>query len=234
MKTRRARLPARPPLPPAPAVVATIHTRRGLTLARDLAPGAVDYLELRLDALAPHLRAVEAALPQFRHPIILTARAPEEGGAGNLPPAARIALLLRFLPWAALVDLELASLPALAAVAKAARHLRQGVILSVHDFDGVPSARRLAALAGRAARSGAALFKVAATPAGPADLAPLCQLLGRPAAVPVAAMAMGPLGKAARLLLARCGSALNYGYLDRPQVAGQWPAPLLKARLAEL
>jgi hypothetical protein len=27
---------------------------------------------------------------------------------------------------------------------------------------------------------------------------------------------------------------LNYGYLDEPQVSGQWEATLLKQRLAEL
>ncbi len=45
---------------------------------------------------------------------------------------------------------------------------------------------------------------------------------------------MGPLGKVSRLLFAAAGSVLNYGYLDRPQVAGQWEATVLKQRLREL
>ncbi|MEI7773411.1 MAG: type I 3-dehydroquinate dehydratase, partial [Verrucomicrobiota bacterium] len=47
-------------------------------------------------------------------------------------------------------------------------------------------------------------------------------------------MGMGAYGQISRLVLGRCGSVLNYGYLDRPQVPGQWPAELLKQRLLEL
>ena len=45
---------------------------------------------------------------------------------------------------------------------------------------------------------------------------------------------MGVLGKISRLLLPCAGSLLNYGYLDRPQVPGQWEATLLKERIAEV
>jgi 3-dehydroquinate dehydratase-1 len=45
---------------------------------------------------------------------------------------------------------------------------------------------------------------------------------------------MGPLGKVSRLVLAAAGSRLNYGYLDKPQVAGQWPARELALRLGEV
>jgi 3-dehydroquinate dehydratase-1 len=47
-------------------------------------------------------------------------------------------------------------------------------------------------------------------------------------------MGMGPLGKVSRLVLAAAGSRLNYGYLDKPQVAGQWPALELARRLEEI
>jgi 3-dehydroquinate dehydratase-1 len=47
-------------------------------------------------------------------------------------------------------------------------------------------------------------------------------------------MGMGPLGKVSRLVLPMAGARLVYGYLDRPQVEGQWPAEMLSARLAEL
>ena len=51
---------------------------------------------------------------------------------------------------------------------------------------------------------------------------------------PLSVMGMGPLGKASRLLFARAGSLLNYGYLGEPQVSGQWSALTLKARLEEV
>ena len=50
----------------------------------------------------------------------------------------------------------------------------------------------------------------------------------------LATMGMGSLGKVSRLVLPMAGAGLVYGYLDRPQVEGQWPADLLAARLSEL
>jgi 3-dehydroquinate dehydratase-1 len=47
-------------------------------------------------------------------------------------------------------------------------------------------------------------------------------------------MGMGPLGKVSRLVLGAAGSRLNYGYLDKPQVPGQWPAAELAQRLREV
>jgi 3-dehydroquinate dehydratase len=47
-------------------------------------------------------------------------------------------------------------------------------------------------------------------------------------------MAMGAFGKISRLLFAKTGSVLNYGFLDQSNASGQWPAKLLKKRLAEL
>jgi 3-dehydroquinate dehydratase-1 len=46
-------------------------------------------------------------------------------------------------------------------------------------------------------------------------------------------MGMGPLGAAARPLMAKAGSLLNYGYLGKtPTAPNQWPAALLSDALA--
>jgi len=42
-------------------------------------------------------------------------------------------------------------------------------------------------------------------------------------------MGMGRLGKASRVAAMACGSVLNYGWLERPNVAGQWSAVELRA-----
>jgi 3-dehydroquinate dehydratase-1 len=42
--------------------------------------------------------------------------------------------------------------------------------------------------------------------------------------LPLAVMGMGPLGMSSRVLLANCGSVLNYGWLHTPNVPGQWAA----------
>jgi 3-dehydroquinate dehydratase-1 len=48
-----------------------------------------------------------------------------------------------------------------------------------------------------------------------------------------AVMGMGTLGKASRILLAGCGSVLNYGYLDCPNAPGQLEATALARQLRE-
>jgi 3-dehydroquinate dehydratase-1 len=46
-------------------------------------------------------------------------------------------------------------------------------------------------------------------------------------------MGMGPLGAAARPLMAKAGSLLNYGFLgSTPTAPNQWPASLLRNALA--
>jgi 3-dehydroquinate dehydratase-1 len=47
-------------------------------------------------------------------------------------------------------------------------------------------------------------------------------------------MGMGPWGRISRLVLAKCGSLLNYGYIGKSNAPGQWPAARLKELLAEL
>jgi 3-dehydroquinate dehydratase-1 len=85
----------------------------------------------------------------------------------------------------------------------------------------------------RGVRAGADIVKIATHLRGPNDLAALLVLQGA-TKVPLATMGMGPLGKVSRLVLVAAGSRLNYGYLDKPQVAGQWPALELARRLEEI
>jgi len=83
----------------------------------------------------------------------------------------------------------------------------------------------------RRTAQGADAFKVATTVNQPQELARLLDFLtpGKPA---LAVMGMGLLGQHSRILLGRCGSVLNYGYLgSKVQIPGQWPAIELKALL---
>jgi 3-dehydroquinate dehydratase-1 len=71
------------------------------------------------------------------------------------------------------------------------------------------------------------VVKIATVTESPGSVARLLTLLdGSPA--PLAVMGMGTLGRASRLLFARAGSVLNYGWLAEPQVRGQWSAPDLR------
>lgn len=83
--------------------------------------------------------------------------------------------------------------------------------------------------------AGLAAVKVATYLQGPEDLARLVRFAGRERRTRVCVMGMGVLGPVSRLVLAKCGSVLNYGYLGAAGNApGQWPARRLKAVLAEL
>ena len=86
--------------------------------------------------------------------------------------------------------------------------------------------------AARTAR--ADIFKLAAMAQKPADLTTLLSFLTGAKAGNLSVMGMGAFGKISRLLFARAGSLLNYGYLDQAQVPGQWEATLLKQRVAEV
>lgn len=100
-------------------------------------------------------------------------------------------------------------------------------VISFHDFAKTPNLPALRKIVRSAVASGADTVKIATYLRGPADLAVLLQLQATTKA-PLATMGMGPLGRVSRLVLAAAGSRLNYGYLDRPQVPGQWPAVELR------
>ena len=220
------------------AVVGTVHSAASLAAALKLRNKTVDFLELRLDAFAApaDLERLEKSIPKLAAPLIITARHPLEGGAGRLTPGQRRALHKRFLPYASLIDVELRSAAALADVIAQAQAEGVGVILSHHDFRRTPPADQLRKLCRKAQTAGCCIFKVATMAHEARDLATLLDFLATPrrGAPLLSVMGMGPFGKISRLALAKAGSVLNYGYLDKPQVAGQWPAVLLKERLAEL
>lgn len=223
-------------IPPfAGAVVGTIHSPGALAAALKLPRTAVDFLEVRVDAFAGSADALEKSLSRLKAPLIVTVRHPREGGVARLSLGQRRALFARFLPYASLVDVELRSAPALRAVTEAARSRGIGVILSHHDFQKTPSPSRLKALRRRATLAGADVFKLAARTRTGRDLATLLDFLSArtPAALPLAVMGMGEFGKISRLALGKAGSVLNYGYLDKPQVDGQWAVAALKERLRE-
>ena len=103
------------------------------------------------------------------------------------------------------------------------RNEKKALIISFHDFESTPSLAKLRAVSARARGEGADIVKIAAKTETPAEVARLLVLL-QEAPGPLAVMGMGALGRASRLLFAKAGSALNYGWLDRPQVPGQWSA----------
>jgi 3-dehydroquinate dehydratase-1 len=204
-----------------PLVVGVIASLADLATAQRLRRPP-DAFELRLDRLARAADRLTADVRKLNASLIITARHPAEGGANNLSPSARRDLLRRFLHAAAYVDVELRSLRSCEAVVDTARSATVRVIVSYHDFANTPSVELLLEKAEEAAVAGADIFKVATRTDTPAQLARLLSFYeNAPAKIPISAMGIGKLGRAARLTLGRSGSALNYGHLGRARVAGQ-------------
>ncbi|MDQ3624037.1 MAG: type I 3-dehydroquinate dehydratase [Verrucomicrobiota bacterium] len=218
----------------SPQVVGTIPTPQALARALTLKPGAVDLLELRVDHFVGNLDLLRRALPRLRIPLIITVRHPREGGLHRLGRARRRDLYSEFLRAATWIDVELRSAEELAATVQAARTAGVKVILSAHHFHSTPGLPRLERLLEAAAEARADLFKVATRTDSIAEVKTLLRLLIDHPRSPMSVMGMGAKGRMTRLLFAALGSRLNYGFLDKVQVPGQWPAPLLKRRLAEL
>ena len=202
-----------------------------------------DLFELRLDHLCSMADQLErkmsilSAKGRTRRgesaPVIITARDPREGGANNLSLPKRRDLLLRFLPYAKYVDVELRSAHAFKLLLSRARKQNVRRILSFHNFRSTPSPRSLRAKAALAKAHGADIFKVATRTDRLADLVRLVDLvLDEDVDLAVSAMGIGKLGAISRLLLARGGSVLNYASLHRSQIEGQLPIEMLRSALS--
>jgi 3-dehydroquinate dehydratase-1 len=193
-----------------------------------------DVVELRVDALLAHLSEIEGLLPKIELPILLTVRHPAEGGVGNLSLKMRRELIGRFLPQAALLDLELRSVPAMEDFVAIAKARGTTVVVSDHHFRKTPALKEMQVRQRRAFLAGADVFKLAALLPGPREFARILEFASKPAPGRRALMGMGKFGPVSRVALAQSGSVLNYGYLDQPNAPGQWEARELKQLLGRL
>ncbi len=225
MTTRRRGKVGRPQLVAVIASPADLETAIALKKPPDL-------FELRLDSLSRITHRVEKNIPRLRAPLIITARDPREGGMGNLLLPERCDLLRRFLPLADYIDVELRAARELESLLAEARKRKIRRILSYHNFKSTPSSRSLHVKAKLAKTMGADIFKVATRTDTPAALTRLIDFVtNNDVDVAVSAMGIGKLGAISRLLLARCGSVLNYASLGRANVEGQLSIEMLRAAM---
>ena len=178
-----------------------------------------DLVELRLDMVADPDPA--GAVAGRRLPVIVTCRPEWEGGRFTGSEEER---------WRLLSDAQLAGADYIDVEWKAGFHelierrRGRGVIVSQHDFSGVPDdlAARVRAMRG----TGAEVVKVAVMARHLGDLIPLLSLRG--AGTSLVTLAMGEAGLPSRVLAARFGSAWTYA---GPAVApGQMEAQALEDR----
>lgn len=221
---------------PQPKVVATIHHPDDLLiLTSTLPPNSSDILEFRLDQLLSTTTPADLEIPSPPPlPSIITARHPQEGGANGLNDDTRLELILKHIPVAAAVDIEIASLNLIQEIAPRIESQETNLILSWHDFEGTPSLEELRSRIENAKSLGADIVKLATKLRSLDDLNRLLELVTDPPSLPLSVMGMGALGPTSRILLGQYGSCLNYGYLSQPNAPGQWPAHLLKTALESL
>jgi len=182
-------------------------TMAELLAARDAATDA-DLVELRLDGVAD--LDVSQALHGRRLPAIVTCRPVWEGGRFDGSEDARQRILSGALQSGAeYVDVEWRSLRGTAEPEGFDGLLHTGgrrIVVSTHDFSGVPGglSEQVRAMRG----TGAAVIKIAVTPARLTETLPLRQVAREGDAVVIG---MGDAGMPTRLLATRFGSQWTYG-----------------------
>jgi 3-dehydroquinate dehydratase-1 len=172
--------------------------------------------------------------------VLFTNRRSAEGGAGAQEEERRVSILEAAADTGvpALVDVELATSPALAGrVTAAARRGGVAVIRSWHDFSSTPSPAALAGTLRVMQEAGADVAKVAVTPQTPEDVLTLLAA-GVEArrtflAIPAILMSMGPLGGVSRFA-GYFGSDLTFAVGVQASAPGQMDLDLTRRGLAAL
>jgi len=193
-----------------------------------------DVAELRLDLLKQPDKHLRERLAGNTLPLLLTARHPAEGGEGSDDAGARAAMIEPLLDIASLIDIELRSTVPMQGTIQKARAAGVPVIGSFHDFQATPSDDVLAGAVNFGQQAGLDAVKIATYLNTQEDLIRLMKLASGSHRLRLSVMGMGPLGRISRLVLAKSGSLLNYGFIGTSNAPGQWPAARLKELLAEL
>lgn len=195
-----------------------------------------DLIELRLDTLMVSPEALRETLKAADHrtPILLTARHPAEGGQGSAEAAGRMALIEPLLDLATLIDIELRSAVDMKPLISSAQAQGVKVMGSFHDFQATPGEAVLRGAIDFAQTAGLDAVKLATYLNSHEDLIRLLHITAAPLRLRISTMGMGPWGRTSRLVLAKAGSLLNYGFIGASNAPGQWPAARLKQILAEL
>lgn len=218
-----------------PLVVGAISSAR--TLEReDLASALrLDVAEFRLDLTGP-VEGWPARARQLRdagRPVLLTLRSAGEGGRWSAGEPERLSAYQAGLPHVSAVDVEIHSSIA-ADVARIAHQAGKPVILSFHDFQGLPSPAELRDLLEAGFSRGADIVKIAARTETASDVEVLRGLLRERGGRLVSTVGMGALGPASRVELALAGSCLTYGFADETNAPGQISSAAILDRLCQL
>jgi 3-dehydroquinate dehydratase-1 len=182
------------------------------------AAGDADMIELRLDLLTggDPLQTIKAVRKSTAKPIIATARLKTEGGMFQGSERERIDLLIKAAYYADYVDVELLADQRDDAIDR----IKKPVIVSYHDFQGMPEQLELAGIYQEMKKTKAAIAKIAVTPGSLRDNLRILQFL-LDADMPLCMIAMGRMGRHLRAVAPLYGSALTYGFVTQSTAPGQ-------------
>jgi len=186
-----------------------------------------DLIEIRMDLLDKNpLRVLKEVQRSASCPIIATNRMPAEGGGFDGSESDRIELLLQASDHADYVDIELQA-PGRDDLLSG---INSSVIVSFHDFSGMPDRNYLKFILKEMGKTGADIAKIAVTPRRLKDNLEILDFLLQ-ADIPLCMIAMGELGRHIRAVAPLYGSALTYGYVSEPTAPGQMSVSELRQAL---
>lgn len=210
--------------------------------ARLAARAEADVVEWRADffvGLMPSdVASLLAVVRTAAAPVLVTCRAPAEGGEGAWEDAQRVAILRAALESGAdAIDVELAT-PGREELLALGAATGRPVVLSTHDFTSTPTRETMLRTLEAQQAAGAAVAKLAVMPADPADVTRLldtCLEARRTfLEVPLIAMAMSGLGAYSRVVGPLYGIDLTFAIAGESSAPGQLQIDALRACRAAL
>ena len=180
------------------------------------AASEADMIELRLDLVDEPIQAIRAVREATTKPIIATNRLKTEGGMFQGSERDRIELLLQAAPFADYVDIELLAELREEFMAR----VNKPVIISYHDFQGMPDEEKMATILENMKDTGAIYAKIAVTPQSLRDNLRILGLL-LDTDLPLSMIAMGEIGRHLRAVAPLYGSVLTYGFVAKSTAPGQ-------------
>lgn len=204
-----------------PCIVAVL----GKNAAEDVsAADDADMIELRLDLMTVDpLEVIKAIRRSTTKPMIATNRLKAEGGKFEGSEKERCELLIQAAKYADYVDIELRAETRDELIEK----MNKQVIVSYHDFQGIPDQKEMKSILNEMKKTGAAIAKIAVTPATQKDNLRLLNFLLE-ADMPLCVISMGKLGKHLRAVAHLYGSVFTYGYVSEMTAPGQMSVAELK------
>jgi len=215
-----------------PLVVGVVSTPEGLEKVAGASSWPCDVVEIRLDLMGEDFIEWPVAAHQINKSgmgTLLTIRHTSEGGRWSGDEKSRLNTYIDNLQHVSGIDIELNS-SILPEVMENARG-RVTIIGSHHNFRGMPNAAELQAVLKSGIDAGVDVVKIAAFASDRNDLSRLLNLLKKNSDKQICALAMGPMGGESRVSLPLAGSCLTYGYLDKPNAAGQPSAADIREQL---